>query len=148
MATQQRIADALPYEEAPAGYPVQLSLSKAEAERVKAHQKEWPDLKLTERLRRVYTTQAGAPVLGYMTAEAQAFLNQASRYRRGRFFRLRNGGVEAYYNGLLTGHGGIRTRCSIRQARSTAPGPPTPSSRPARTCTSASTPSCRPTPKA
>ncbi|MFC6222887.1 peptidoglycan D,D-transpeptidase FtsI family protein [Hymenobacter artigasi] len=107
VATKQRIADALPYEEAPAGYPVQLSLSKAEAERVKAHQKEWPDLKLTERMRRVYTTQAGAPALGYMTAEAQSFLNQASRYRRGRFFRLRNGGVEAYYNGLLTGHGGI-----------------------------------------
>ncbi|MET4076102.1 penicillin-binding transpeptidase domain-containing protein [Hymenobacter sp. UYCo722] len=107
VATKQRIADALPYEEAPAGYPVQLSLSKAEAERVKAHQKEWPTLKLTERMRRVYTTRAGAPALGYMTSEAQAFLRQAGRYRRGRFLRLRNGGVEAYYSGLLTGHGGI-----------------------------------------
>lgn len=107
VATKQRIADALPYEEAPAGYPVQFSLSKAEAERVKIHQADWPTLKLTERLRRLYTTRAGAPALGYMSPEAQAFLKQASRYQGGRFFRLRNGGVEAYYNALLKGRPGV-----------------------------------------
>jgi penicillin-binding protein 2 len=41
-----------------------------------------------------------------MGAEAQAFYRQAKRYRRGRFYRLRSGGVETYYNGLLNGRHG------------------------------------------
>ena len=107
IATKKRIADALPYEEAPAGYPVHLQLTKAEAERVRRHRTDWPALTLTERRGRTYTTRVGAPVLGYMNANAQAFLKQAMRYRRGRFYRLRSGGVEAYYNGLLSGHRGF-----------------------------------------
>ena len=103
---RQRIADALPYENTPAGYPVQLRLTAAEVKRVRRDSADWPNLTLTERTRRVYTTGAGAPVLGYRSAEAQAFYRQAQRYRRGRFYRLRSGGVETYYNGLLTGRRG------------------------------------------
>jgi len=105
---RRRIADALPYEEAPAGYPVQLRLTPKEAERVRRQRREWPQLTLSEQRRRTYTTAVGAPVLGYASSEAQAFFRQAQRYRRGRFYRLRNGGVEAYYNGLLSGHRGVR----------------------------------------
>ncbi|SMC00109.1 penicillin-binding protein transpeptidase [Hymenobacter roseosalivarius DSM 11622] len=102
----RRIADALPYEEAPAGYPVQLSLTAAEAKRVRRDSSDWPKLTLTEGRQRAYTANAGAPVLGYMSAEAQAFFRQAKSYHRGRFYRLRSGGVESYYNGLLHGHRG------------------------------------------
>jgi penicillin-binding protein 2 len=108
MTMQQRITAALPYEEAASGYPVQLRLTKTEAERVRRHKQEWPQLTLTESRQRTYTTSAGAPVLGYMGSEAQAFFSQAKRYRRGRFYQLRNGGVEAYYNGLLNGHRGTQ----------------------------------------
>ncbi|GAB3292778.1 peptidoglycan D,D-transpeptidase FtsI family protein [Hymenobacter tenuis] len=103
---RQRIADALPYEEAPAGYPVQLRVTAAEAKRVRRDSADWPMLLVTERRQRVYTAAAGAPVLGYRNSEAQAFYRQAKRYRRGRFYRLRNGGVETYYNGLLNGRHG------------------------------------------
>ncbi|MBC6609675.1 peptidoglycan glycosyltransferase [Hymenobacter sp. BT507] len=105
---RQRLADALPYGRASAGYPIQLRLTAREAERVRrdssatALQK----LVLTQQRQRVYTTNAGAPVLGYLGAEAQSFYRQARRTQRGRFYRLRNGGVETYYNGLLTGHHG------------------------------------------
>ncbi|ALW86894.1 hypothetical protein AUC43_18505 [Hymenobacter sedentarius] len=105
---RRRIAEALPYEEAPAGYPVQLRLTAKEAERVRRQRREWPQLALTEQRRRAYTTAAGAAVLGYLGSEAQPFFRQAQRYRRGRFYRLRNGGVETYYNGLLGGHRGYR----------------------------------------
>ncbi len=107
VATKKRIAAALPYEEAPAGYPVHLLLTSAEAARVRRHRSEWPALTLAERPGRAYTTPVGAPVLGYTNANAQAFLRQAARYRRGRFYRLRNGGVETYYNGLLNGRQGF-----------------------------------------
>ncbi|WP_059071328.1 peptidoglycan D,D-transpeptidase FtsI family protein [Solirubrum puertoriconensis] len=104
---RRRIADALPYGQASRGYAVQLSLTKAEAERIRRDSSATvPQLTLWERPRRTYTSPAAAPVLGYLGAEAQAFYNQAKRYRRGRFYRLRNGGVEAYYNGLLAGHRG------------------------------------------
>ncbi|MCC2544964.1 peptidoglycan glycosyltransferase [Hymenobacter sp. BT175] len=103
---RKRIADALPYPDARPGYPVQLLLTAAEVRRVRKDSAAWPLLTLTERQRRVYTSGAGAPVLGYVAAEAQPFLRQARRYRRGRFYRLRNGGVETYYNGLLNGHRG------------------------------------------
>jgi len=102
---RRRITDALPYPDT-RGYLVQLSLTLAEAKRVRRDSADWPNLTLTERPRRVYTTSAGAAVLGYQSAEAQDFYRQAKRYRRGRFYRLRSGGVETYYNGLLTGHWG------------------------------------------
>ena len=105
-ATRKRIADALPYEDMPAGYPVELSLTAAEAKRVRRQRKDWPQLTLTERPQRTYTTSVGAPFLGYTSTEAQAFFKQAKRYQRGRFYRLRNGGVETYYNGLLNGSRG------------------------------------------
>ncbi|RAK69956.1 peptidoglycan D,D-transpeptidase FtsI family protein [Hymenobacter edaphi] len=103
---RRRIAEALPYPDARPGYAVQLRLSPAELERVRRDSANWPALSWTERRRRVYTTPAGAPVLGYLAAEAQPFFRQAKRSGRGRFYRLRNGGVEAYYNGLLSGHRG------------------------------------------
>ncbi|GAA3947893.1 peptidoglycan D,D-transpeptidase FtsI family protein [Hymenobacter algoricola] len=104
---RRRIAEALPYPEARSGYPVQLRLTKSEAERVRRDSSATvPRLTLTARRRRVYTTKAGAPVLGYRSTEAQPFFRQARRTGRGRFYRLRNGGVETYYSGLLTGHRG------------------------------------------
>ena len=102
---RRRFAAALPYP-GTRGYPVQFVLTAAEARRVRRDSIDWPNLTLTRSQRRTYTTTAGAAVLGYRGAEAQAFYGQARRYRRGRFYRLRNGGVEAYYNGLLTGHRG------------------------------------------
>ena len=101
-----RIAAALPYEGARPRQPIQLLLTSAEADRFRRHQREWPQVKLDQRSRRTYTTGTGAPVLGYAPGRAQSFLGQAQRYRRGRFYRLRNGGIETYYNGLLDGHRG------------------------------------------
>ena len=105
-ALRDRIAAALPYEGAWPRQPIQLLLTPAEAARFRRHQREWPLLKLEQRPRRIYTTAAGAPVLGYSYGQAQPFLGQAQRYRRGRFYRLRNGGLETYYNGLLDGRRG------------------------------------------
>ena len=103
-----RIAAALPYEGARPKGGVKLMLTNAEAEKIRKHQEEWPMLKLTQQTMRAYTTTSGAPVLGYAADQAQPFLRAAQRYRRGRFYRLRNGGVETYYNGLLNGHRGYR----------------------------------------
>ncbi|TGD80455.1 peptidoglycan D,D-transpeptidase FtsI family protein [Hymenobacter wooponensis] len=104
---RRRIAEALPYPGARPQTPVQLRLTAAEAKRVRRDSSTTvPGLTLLERHQRTYTTAAGAPVLGYLSGEAQTFYRQAQRYRRGRFYRLRNGGVEAYYNGLLKGRHG------------------------------------------
>jgi penicillin-binding protein 2 len=103
---RRRIAGALPFPEAGAGYPVQLTLTAAELVRVRRDSAKWLNLSWTSRRRRVYTTSAGAPVLGYQYAEAQPFFRQAQRSGRGRFYRLRNGGVESYYSSLLNGHRG------------------------------------------
>ena len=103
---ERRVAAALPYNGARPRWPVQLVLTPAEAARVRRYEAEWPQLALTQRTMRTYTGRTAAAVLGYTTANAQGFLNQAKRYRRGRFYRLRNGGVESYYNALLTGHRG------------------------------------------
>ncbi|MCB2410075.1 peptidoglycan D,D-transpeptidase FtsI family protein [Hymenobacter lucidus] len=103
---RRRIQEALPYPGA-YGVAVQLRLTKKEAARIRRDSSATvPQLTLTERYQRTYTTPAGAPVLGYRSTEAQPFFRQAKRTGRGRFYRLRNGGVEAYYNGLLTGHHG------------------------------------------
>ncbi|OGX86282.1 hypothetical protein BEN47_01635 [Hymenobacter lapidarius] len=107
-ALRDRIAAALPYEGARPKGGVKLLLTNAEAERVRKRQKEWPMLRLTQQTMRTYTTSTGAPILGYAADQAQAFLSSAQRYRRGRFYRLRNGGVESYYNGLLNGRRGAR----------------------------------------
>ena len=103
-----RIAAALPYEGARPKGGIKLLLTNAEAEKIRKHQREWPMLTLTQRTLRTYTTGSGASVLGYAADQAQPFLSAAQRYRRGRFYRLRNGGVETYYNGLLNGHRGYR----------------------------------------
>ncbi|MFD1468160.1 peptidoglycan D,D-transpeptidase FtsI family protein [Hymenobacter caeli] len=102
----RRLGEALPYAGARPRGPVQLVLTAAEADSVRRHLPEWPQLALAEAVRRTYTVRSAAPVLGYLAANAQPFINQTIRYRRGRFYRLRNGGVETYYNGLLTGHRG------------------------------------------
>ena len=103
---RRRFAEARPTPDAPASYALQLRLTAAEVARVRQDSAAWPQLRLTSRPRRVYTTPAGAPVLGYRAAEAQPFFRQARRRDRGRFYRLRNGGVETYYNALLAGHRG------------------------------------------
>ena len=104
----RRIEAALPYAGARPRGGVKLLLTNAEAKKIQAHQAEWPMLKLEQRPMRAYTTSTGAPVLGYAYSQAQPFLNLTQRYRRGRFYRVRNGGVETYYNGLLNGHRGYR----------------------------------------
>ena len=103
-----RIAAALPYEGARPRGGVRLLLTNREAEKIRKNQKEWPMLTLTQQSRRAYTTTSGSPVLGYAADQAQPFLRAAQRYHRGRFYRLRNGGVETYYNGLLNGRRGYR----------------------------------------
>ena len=107
-ALWHRIDAALPYEGARPKAGVRLLLTTAEADKIRKNQKEWPMLKLTQQTMRTYTTRTGAPILGYAADQAQPFLHTAQRYRRGRFYRLRNGGVESYYNGLLNGHRGFR----------------------------------------
>ncbi|SFQ66074.1 peptidoglycan D,D-transpeptidase FtsI family protein [Hymenobacter arizonensis] len=103
-----RIAAALPYEGARPKAGVKLLLTNAEAEKIRKRQREWPMLILTQQTLRTYTTGSAASILGYSAEQAQPFLSAAQRYRRGRFYRLRNGGVETYYNGLLNGRRGAR----------------------------------------
>ena len=107
-ALWHRIAAALPYEGARPRGGVKLLLTNAEAEKIRQKQKDWPMLRLSQQTLRTYTTSSAAPVLGYAADQAQPFLRAAQRYGRGRFYRLRNGGVETYYNGLLNGHRGYR----------------------------------------
>jgi penicillin-binding protein 2 len=102
----RRIEAALPYEGARPKGGVKLLLTNAEAKKIQEHQEEWPMLKLEQRTLRSYTTSTGAPILGYSYSNAKPFLSLIQRYRRGRFYRVRNGGVETYYNGLLNGHRG------------------------------------------
>ncbi|WP_166648075.1 penicillin-binding protein 2 [Hymenobacter sp. UV11] len=103
---ERRIATAQPYAGARPRGPVELVLTPAEAARVRRHQEDWPQLTLSQRTMRTYTGRTAATVLGYASANAQGFLSQAKRYRRGRFYNLRSGGVESYYNGILNGHRG------------------------------------------
>ncbi|WBA42885.1 peptidoglycan D,D-transpeptidase FtsI family protein [Hymenobacter canadensis] len=115
---RRRIQDALPYPGAgPGSYPGLLRLSAAEIQRVRQDSAAWPQLKLVEQRRRVYTSPAAAHALGYLSAEAQSFYRQARRTGRGRFYRLRNGGVESYYNGLLNGHRGYLHPLLDKQGR-------------------------------
>ena len=86
--------------------PMQLDLTVSEADTLRRHRREWPALTVREYTSRNYTVHIAAPVLGYAYNAAQPFLYQAQRLARGRFFRLRNGGLETYYNALLAGHRG------------------------------------------
>ena len=86
--------------------PPQLALTAAEADTLRRHRREWPLLKVREYTARNYPGHVGAPVLGYAYNAAQSFLYQAQRLVRGRFYRLRNGGLESYYNALLAGRRG------------------------------------------
>ncbi|MDJ0366440.1 penicillin-binding transpeptidase domain-containing protein [Hymenobacter sp. H14-R3] len=103
---ERRVATALPNAWARPRGPMELVLTPTEAARLRKHQAEWPQLALAQRPMRTYTGRTAAAVLGYTAANAQDFLARARRYRRGRFYRLRTGGVESYYNALLTGHRG------------------------------------------
>ncbi len=87
-------------------WPIELVLTQPEAASLRNHASEWPGLVLRRRRERTYLTQVGAPVLGYQPAAAASFLYLAQKLQRGRYYRLRNPGIEGYYNNLLTGHRG------------------------------------------
>ena len=86
--------------------PLQFELTVSEADTLRRHTGAWPALEVREYSARNYRRPVAAPVLGYAYANAQPFLAQARQLARGRFFRLRNGGVESYYNALLAGRRG------------------------------------------
>ena len=86
--------------------PAQLDLTAAEADTLRRHRRAWPALVVREYTARNYAVPVAAPVLGFAHDNAQPFLYQAQRLARGRFYRLRNGGIESYYNGLLAGRRG------------------------------------------
>ncbi|RTQ48500.1 peptidoglycan glycosyltransferase [Hymenobacter gummosus] len=88
------------------GQAVVLPLTAPEADTLTLHQCDWPRLVVRQYRARTYTTSVASQVLGYPTAAAGPFLQQAQRLERGRFYRLRNGGVESYYNALLSGRRG------------------------------------------
>ncbi|GAB3289446.1 penicillin-binding protein 2 [Hymenobacter humi] len=100
-ALQARVADMRRRE-----LPLQIELTLSEADTLRRHRREWPHLWVREYTARIFPKNVAAPVLGYAYNSAQPFLYQAQRLRRGRFYRLRNGGVESYYNSLLTGRRG------------------------------------------
>ena len=87
-------------------WPIELVLTKPEADNFRHHVQEWPGLVMRRRRERTYLTTTAAPVLGYQPAAAAQFLYLAQKLERGRYYRLRNPGVEGYYNTLLTGHRG------------------------------------------
>ena len=84
-------------------WPVRLPISYAEADSLRRHAKQWPGLAVRRTHERSYLVNVAAPVLGYTPAAAQAFLRMAQKVERGRYYRLRSGGIESYYNGLLAG---------------------------------------------
>ena len=87
-------------------WPIELVLTKPEADSFRHHASEWPGLAVRRRRERTYLTHVAAPVLGYRPADAAPFLYLAQKLARGRYYRLRNPGIEGYYNNLLTGHRG------------------------------------------
>ena len=100
-ALQARMADLRRRE-----LPAQLPLTGPEADTLRRHRREWPFLTVRQYPARANPRPVAAPVLGYAYDDAQPFLYQARRLARGRFYRLRNGGVESYYNALLAGRRG------------------------------------------
>jgi penicillin-binding protein 2 len=87
-------------------WPVELALTQPEADSLRRHASQYPGLVVRQQRQRSYLTTAAAPVLGYQPAAAQPFLYLAQRLERGRYYRLRNPGVEGYYNNLLAGRRG------------------------------------------
>ncbi|WP_305019090.1 peptidoglycan D,D-transpeptidase FtsI family protein [Hymenobacter cheonanensis] len=87
-------------------WPIELTLTRPEADSLRRHASQWPGLAVRQRRARTYRTTVAAPVLGYQPAAAPEFLYLAQRLERGRFYRLRNSGIEGYYNSLLAGHRG------------------------------------------
>ena len=87
-------------------WPIELTLTRPEADSLRRHAREWPGLVARRRRERTYFTRVAAPVLGYQPAAAQQFLYLAQRIDRGRYYRLRNNGIEGYYNTLLAGRRG------------------------------------------
>ncbi len=90
----------------PQRWPVQLAITAAEAAVVQRQARQWPGLVVRTERRRAFAAPVAAAVLGYRAAEAQSFLYQAKTTERGIYFRLRSGGLESYYNALLTGSRG------------------------------------------
>ena len=87
-------------------WPIELTLTRPEADSLRRHARQWPGLAVRRHRARTYLTAVAAPVLGYQPAAAQEFLYLAQKLDRGRYYRLRNNGVEGYYNTLLAGHRG------------------------------------------
>jgi penicillin-binding protein 2 len=87
-------------------WPILLTLTQPEAANFRHHAREWPGLFVRRRRERTYLSDVATPVLGYQPAAAQEFLYLAKKIERGRYYRLRNTGIEGYYNNLLTGHRG------------------------------------------
>jgi penicillin-binding protein 2 len=87
-------------------WPVELTLTQPEADSLRRHAREYPGLAVHHRRSRAYQVAIAAPVLGYQPAAAQPFLYLAQRLDRGRYYRLRNSGIEGYYNSLLAGRRG------------------------------------------
>lgn len=97
----------LPPPPRPQRWPVELALTRPEADSLRRHARAYPGLVVRHRRARTYRTTVAAPVLGYQPAAAQQFLYLAQRLEHGRFYRLRNSGVEGYYNALLNGRRGV-----------------------------------------
>jgi penicillin-binding protein 2 len=87
-------------------WPIELALTKPQADSLRRHAQAYPGLVVQAHRARTYRTTVAAPVLGYQPAAAQQFLYLAQKLERGRYYRLRNSGVEGYYNKLLAGHRG------------------------------------------
>ena len=87
-------------------WPIELTITRPEADSLRRHAREWPGLVARHRRERTYLTNVAAPVLGYQPAAARQFLYLAQKVNRGRYYQLRNSGIEGYYNSLLAGHRG------------------------------------------
>jgi penicillin-binding protein 2 len=88
-------------------WPVVLALTAPEAAALRQHATAWPGLSVQQQRGRGYGVSVAAPVLGYTAAATAVFMQQAMALRKGGYIqRLRNGGVESYYNALLAGRRG------------------------------------------
>ncbi|MBO2030570.1 peptidoglycan glycosyltransferase [Siccationidurans ginsengisoli] len=87
-------------------WPIELAITKPEADSLRRHAREYPRLAVRRRRTRANVASLAAPVLGYQPAAAPEFLYLAQKLARGRYYRLRNSGLEGYYNALLAGHRG------------------------------------------
>ncbi|MGI4833335.1 MAG: peptidoglycan D,D-transpeptidase FtsI family protein [Janthinobacterium lividum] len=96
----------LPVALRPQRWPVQLAITRLEASALRQHARQCPALWVRRYRELTYTVNVAAPVLGYPPAAAQQYLWLAAHLERGRFYRLRSGGLEGYYNSLLAGHRG------------------------------------------